>query len=784
MREQAITPLGPARRHNPVKIRHLFPLVVFCISLAACSPDGGSIVPNAPTNVTARAQSSTSIVVTWSPVENATSYDVYYESASSPLSRITTVSNTTSYTHSGRQPNTDYGYFVTAKNDAGTSDYSSRASVRTPLNDAGGQKPDMPTGVTAALLSSGSIRITWNVAPGASSYDVYYTVGSSSNLNFAANVISPPYTHGNLQPGTGYYYLVKAKNSAGESGLSSSSNQVTTPTGNPPTVTTPTVTYTVTFNANGGSGTVPAALTVNAGSSVTLPGGSGLSKSGSTFGGWNTNASGTGTNYPAGSSFAPTGNVTLYARWENNSTTNPGGTTTTYAVTFNANGGIGTTPAAQTVEAGRSITLPTGNGLSRSGYTFGGWATNAAATGTIYSGGAAFTPESNILLYAKWDSIVYYNVFFNANGGGGTVPNSQTAQAGSSITLPAGSGLSRSGYTFGGWNTNASGTGTNYTAGSSFTPTGNVTLYARWDLIGIESVTGLANKLTWLENNAQSGGNYTVEISANESISPQGFYYWDRSNITITLRGSGTNRVISSSSYYSTLFSIPSGVTLVLDNNITVQGNNSDVILVNGGALRMNAGSAITGSRSSIGTAVYVSSGSFTMSGGTISGNGASDRYGGAVGVYGGSFTMSGGTISGNTGECGGGVFLWRGGFTMSGGTISGNYAFSFGGGVCVFGGAFNMNGGTISGNTVERYSGGGVFIGEGTFSKTGGTITGYASDQSNGNVVRDGSGVRSNSGHAVYAIGAHKRKETTAGPGVNLSFNGSTGSFSGAWDD
>jgi len=76
------------------------------------------------------------------------------------------------------------------------------------------------------------------------------------------------------------------------------------------------------------------------------------------------------------------------------------------------------------------------------------------------------------------------------------------------------------------------------------------------------------------------------------------------------------------------------------------------------------------------------------------------------------------------------------------------------------------------------------VFIGEGTFSKTGGTITGYASDQSNGNVVRDGSGVRSNSGHAVYAIGAHKRKETTAGPGVNLSFNGSTGSFSGAWDD
>jgi uncharacterized repeat protein (TIGR02543 family) len=40
--------------------------------------------------------------------------------------------------------------------------------------------------------------------------------------------------------------------------------------------------------------------------------------------------------------------------------------------------------------------------------------------------------------------------------------------------------LTRSGYTFGGWNTNADGTGTNYGAGSSYTVTGNVTLYARW----------------------------------------------------------------------------------------------------------------------------------------------------------------------------------------------------------------------------------------------------------------------------------------------------------------
>jgi uncharacterized repeat protein (TIGR02543 family) len=72
-----------------------------------------------------------------------------------------------------------------------------------------------------------------------------------------------------------------------------------------------------------------------------------------------------------------------------------------------------------------------------------------------------------------------YTVTFSANGGSGSV-SSMTANPGSSITLPIGSALSRSGYTFGGWNTNASGTGTNYNAGASYTVTGNVTLYANW----------------------------------------------------------------------------------------------------------------------------------------------------------------------------------------------------------------------------------------------------------------------------------------------------------------
>jgi hypothetical protein len=148
-------------------------------------------------------------------------------------------------------------------------------------------------------------------------------------------------------------------------------------------------------------------------------------------------------------------------------------------------------------------------------------------------------------------------------------------------------------------------------------------------------------------------------------------------------------------------------------------------------------------------------------------------------GVYvsSGTFEMNGGTISGNTAQNGGGVYLAGGTFTMNGGTITGNTANS-GGGVYVNSGTtFIMRDGIITGNTA-RENGGGLFT-YGTFTKSGGTITGYSSDQNNGNVVRDEAGnVFARRGHAAW-INENRRKETTAGPGLNLSGSTSTG-----WDN
>jgi hypothetical protein len=60
------------------------------------------------------------------------------------------------------------------------------------------------------------------------------------------------------------------------------------------------------------------------------------------------------------------------------------------------------------------------------------------------------------------------------------------------------------------------------------------------------------------------------------------------------------------------------------------------------------------------------------MSGGAVSGN-TSSSYGGGVSVAGGSFSMSGGAVSGNTSSYGGGVYVAGGSFSMSGGAVSGN---------------------------------------------------------------------------------------------------------------
>ncbi len=160
------------------------------------------------------------------------------------------------------------------------------------------------------------------------------------------------------------------------------------------------------------------------------------------------------------------------------------------------------------------------------------------------------------------------------------------------------------------------------------------------------------------------------------------------------------------------------------------------------GTFTMYGGSISGNSAAEKGGGVYMTRSTFRMLGGSVSGNKA--KYGGGVYVYSGVFTLSGGTVSGNSSdEDGAGVYT-AGTFNMTGGSVSGNfttdaavtgYATKRGGGVYAAD-VFNMSGGTISGNTAAEYGGGVYVILSATYNITGGTISGNTSGNSKGGGV------------------------------------------------
>lgn len=239
--------------------------------------------------------------------------------------------------------------------------------------------------------------------------------------------------------------------------------------------TVATVTFALT-SLTADSGTAPLPITqTSSGAAVTLPGQGTLLKTGRTFIGWGTSVNAatvlTG-------SYTPTGPVLLYAQWTPN----------VYVVTYNANGGNGApTTASQSYNYGDAAVAPSARGtLTRTGYTFGGWSTTAVASGTIYSNTSdniagtttSYTPTASITLYAKWIANTYA-VTFDANNGSGTQMTNLSVTAGTAKALTANS-YTRTGYTFGGWNTLANGSGTSYANSASVTLYGDTTIYAQW----------------------------------------------------------------------------------------------------------------------------------------------------------------------------------------------------------------------------------------------------------------------------------------------------------------
>jgi hypothetical protein len=247
----------------------------------------------------------------------------------------------------------------------------------------------------------------------------------------------------------------------------------------------------------------------------------------------------------------------------------------------------------------------------------------------------------------------------------------------------------------------------------------------------------LTEKLAWLESNADSHNAYIVEVNANENVAPRTFEYTGATDIAIVLRGVGENRTLRLASH-GTMFTIRPNVELILDSNVTLMGHSQNT-----------------------GPMVNVAGGWFVMrTGSSISGNDRGSGDGGGVYVGSGRFVMTGGTISNNTAENGGGVYVRSGSFFMSDGIISGNIAGNQGGGVYWNGDkGFNIVIGTITGNTA-RNQGGGVYLARGALSNSSQASDGASTDlimlnssgTINGNVTENEEGISLGRGDELYA--------------------------------
>ncbi len=196
---------------------------------------------------------------------------------------------------------------------------------------------------------------------------------------------------------------------------------------------------------------------------------------------------------------------------------------------------------------------------------------------------------------------------------------------------------------------------------------------------------------------------------------------------TTTLSG-GSYYLSGDVEYTGTESITVSGEVILCLNGHKLDLNKQHISVGSGASLTLcdcSNGGVLTGGSGSNGGGVYVGGGgTFTMTGGSIASNTA--NAGGGVYVdEGGTFTMEDGSINNNqaTSGGGGGVMVNKGSFTLSGGSITGNTThsdtFGYGGGVCLYG-TFYLSGDSIIQNNTKAGATDNLYLGWNTIKITG----------------------------------------------------------------
>lgn len=312
------------------------------------------------------------------------------------------------------------------------------------------------TTLTAASLSYelNSVSLTYNANGGS---------GAPSSQTLTPGVAA---TLSSTKPTrTGYTFLGWSTSSTATSATYSAGGSITISADTTLYAVWKVNTYTITYNANGGSGS--ASQSVDYGAIWTSNNGSGFSRTGHTLQGWSLASDGE-VYYGLGAAqgaWSATSNLTLYAVWS----------IQTYTITYqpgsNGTGSVQT----QTKTYGVNLTLK-GAIFTRPGYTQTGWA-NSDGGSSAYALEGSYTTNAALTLYPVWTANASHTVYFNANGGTVSTSSKTVLEGGYYGALPTPTYGQKE---FKGWFTAEVG-GSRITETSIFRETTNQTLYAHWE---------------------------------------------------------------------------------------------------------------------------------------------------------------------------------------------------------------------------------------------------------------------------------------------------------------
>jgi len=348
-----------------------------------------------------------------------------------------------------------------------------------------------PFGVAFELSASGSnvtrISATQFTVKVSASWEVYY---SGNKTNYGMKVTSggktiyiPEYDGENHSSGSGTLtgtYSISGNGSQTKSVSVVFENYKTNPDSSATTTVTFNVTvpawtsYTVSYNANGGSG-APSSQTKWKDQTLTLSS-TKPTRTGYTFSKWNTKADGSGTSYNSGAGYTANSAATLYAIWtENKLTVNyysnyaDYGTYKGEALSVSASTNVKVHSQDFLYDNSYSSALSNVQNasylyLSRTGYTPTGYWGTSTSGGTLidedanYSTGQALAQafgkslasgNASVNVYPQW-KINTYTIGYDGNGGSGSM-EVQSVNWQETFTL-LDNKFKREGYKFIGWN--------------------------------------------------------------------------------------------------------------------------------------------------------------------------------------------------------------------------------------------------------------------------------------------------------------------------------------------